>query len=862
MTKEWYELDDLRKKIFLDRYALKDLKRETLRVGDTVIFRPDRLKAASEIGFIIGIKSDGEIAVETEDGATGYTVYYDQVDKPLELDPREMIKRVAQGISKAESTEELQKEWQEKFEWLLEGWKFVPGGRILTAAGTNQKLSNFNCFVLPSPHDSRQGIFNTLSNMAEIMSRGGGVGINTSTLRPRNAYVKGVNGRSSGAVSWGALYSFVTGLIEQAGSRRGALILIINDWHPDVEEFINSKTEMGKITNANISVNISDKFMEAVRDDANWELKFPDTEFEKYDSEWDGNLSKWEAKGYPVRIYKVVEARHIWNQILECAWRSAEPGLWFGERSNKLSNSWYYNELVSTNPCGEIPLSPWGVCNLGAINLAQFYDAENEDVDWKNLDKAVRIAVRFLDNVIDQNFYFLTDNEKVQRDERKIGLGIMGLAELLIKMGIRYGSPQAELCVENIFKFMTIAAYYMSADLGKEKGSFPRFDSEKYLQGEFIKKLPEHVRERIKNNGMRNVTLITVAPTGSTSTMVGTSSGIEPFFSWNYFRKSRIGLHEQTVDFVYEYMKDHNIQATEDLPEHFVTAMQLTPEEHVAIQAAAQKWVDNSISKTVNAPNGYSVKDVGVLYEQLYNSGCKGGTIYRDGSRDEQVLTTKTKDDKVGSSLAKSSSLTQTEFNSNLTAQTYQIDNRKTKILNGKTIIQNSPFGNIFLTLNFDEDYPFEVFITVGKAGTDIEADAQALGRLISLTLRSAPIHTRWQVLEHICYQLKHIGGSSHNGFGPNKTHSMPDAVAHALSKIVDQWRGELQDVSKSLVGMATRLNVSNEVMSSNSVSYSFHDTENIVTVKGADLCPECGNVSLLKEEGCSHCVSCGYSAC
>ena len=386
-------LNELGYKIFLDRYALKDVARTTLTVGDTVIVVVDSQTGQREIGEIIALQLPRVTVRLLDNSAVERDI--ENVDKPLETDPATMMDRVAAGVAAAETTPELQQLWQERFREALEDWKFVPAGRILTAAGTDQELTWYNCYVIPSPKDTREGIMLTLSQMTEIMSRGGGVGINIASLRPRHSYVRGVNGRSSGAVSWGALYSFVTGLIEQGGSRRGALMLILNDWHPDILDFIVSKRQAGHITNANISVGISDRFMAAVREDADWELMFPDTSTEGYDELWDGDLETWQAAGRPVQHYRTVKAREIWDAIIESAWASAEPGVWFRERTEYMSNSHNFASLVCTNPCGEQSLPAWGVCNLGAINLAKFYDPETHDVAWERVgpDGALRHAL-------------------------------------------------------------------------------------------------------------------------------------------------------------------------------------------------------------------------------------------------------------------------------------------------------------------------------------------------------------------------------------------------------------------------------------------------------------------------------------
>jgi ribonucleoside-diphosphate reductase alpha chain len=466
--------------------------------------------------------------------------------------------------------------------------------------------------------------------MAEIMSRGGGVGINVSTLRPRYAYVKGVNGRSSGAVSWASLYSFVTGLIEQGGSRRGALMLILNVWHPDVIDFINSKKEAGKITNANISVGITDDFMQAVKEDKDWDLVFPDSSDPLYKDSWDGNLTRWNSLGGKVIKHKTVRAREIWDNIITSAWSSAEPGMYFIDRSNHYSNSHYYADLPCTNPCGEQPLPAWGVCNLGHINLAKHVDMVAQDVDWNKLKRTVQDAVRFQDNVIDATPYFFDENYQQQMSERRVGMGTIGLAEMLINLKLRYGAPEAVEFIDKLYRFISITAYETSVDLAREKGAFGKFDADKFLQSGFMQKMPEYIRHLVRTYGIRNVTILTQAPTGTIGTMVGTSTGIEPFFSWTYFRKSRLGVHQENIQIAKDWL---DANPGQKLPDYFVTAMELTPEEHVHVQAAIQRWTDAAISKTVNAPEGYTIEQTKKLYELMYDLGCKGGTIYRDGSR-------------------------------------------------------------------------------------------------------------------------------------------------------------------------------------------------------------------------------------
>lgn len=813
-------LNALGEKIFLDRYALKDMHKAHLAVGDVVVVCVNTETGQREIGTVTAI-GPGGVSVELGDGERVERAI-EHVDRPLELHPDEMQARVARGIAAMEAPEQREA-WEGRFRWLLEGWKFVPGGRILTAAGTDQDLTFYNCYVIPSPSDSRDGIVRTLSQMTEIMSRGGGVGINLSSLRPRYAYVKGVNGRSSGSVSWGSLYSFVTGLIEQGGSRRGALMLILNVWHPDILDFIQSKRVMGRITNANISVGITDDFMAAVEADADWPLVFPDTGHPDYDAEWDGDLAAWRAAGRPVIAHKTVRARELWDSLIESAWASAEPGLWFSERANKMSNSAYYAPLVCTNPCGEQPLPGWAVCNLGAINLAAF--ARDGAVDWEQLGRTVRYAVRFLDNVIDATPYFFEENEAQQGAERRVGLGTMGLAELMIRCRVRYGSPEGGDFLDALYRFIAEEAYLASADNAAEKGSFPRFEAEPYLASGFMRGMPERVRRAVAEKGIRNVTLLTQAPTGTTGTMVSTSTGIEPFFSWSYYRKSRLGLHEEMVGVVQEWQSEH---PGEPLPDYFVTAMDLAPEEHVGVQAAIQRWVDSSISKTCNVPQGYTVEQTRALYELMYRLGCKGGTVYRDGSRDEQVLMLKEQAKPTGESAEAGTALAATAA----PAPVPEVKARPRRML-GTTHRVATPLGKAYITVNHTEDQePFEVFVNLGKAGSDLAADAEAIGRLISLTLRLPSPLPPAERLARVIEELDGIGGSRAVGFGPMRVRSLPDGIARALREDWAEAPAEQPASQPSLLFPA------------------------------ADLCPVCGHASFVREEGCQKCYSCGHSEC
>ena len=830
------ELSALGRKIFLDRYALKDVRKETLKVGDVVVAVSNPKTGQREIGVVTELKAADGITVKLDDGIVLH-VKREDVDKPLEIEPAQMLARVAKGIASIEK-QEVRTQWETEFNWLLEDWKFVPGGRILTGAGTDQNLTYFNCYVIPSPKDSRGGIIASLGQMTEIMSRGGGVGMNISSLRPRHSYVKGVNGRSSGSVSWGGLFSFVTGLIEQGGSRRGALMLILNVWHPDILDFINSKREMGKITNANISVGITDDFMEAVRKDGDWETYFPDTSDPAYNTDWDGDINKWKSNGHKVVVYQKQKAKKIWDAIVESAWASAEPGVFFIDRYNKMSNSWYYSTIQSTNPCGEQGLPPWGVCNLGSINLSRF--VENKKVLYKDLGRTVRAAVRFLDNVIDDTPYFFEENKKQQLSERRIGLGTMGLADMLIKMELAYGSEESLLFIEELYKFICIEAYDESSDLAKEKGSFPYFDADKLLQSGFMKQMPQDLREKVRKQGLRNVTLLTQAPTGTTGTMVNTSTGIEPYYFWEWERTGRMGTNIERVKVYEDWVKAHPGQKK---PSYFVSAMDLPPEGHVKVQAAIQKWVDSSISKTGNTPKEYTVEQTGKLYELLYDLGCKGGTTYRDGSRDTQVLTAK-KEEKEEPKVEKPVVSRSTEPKPRV----------RSTVLQGTTYRKATPIGTAYITVNCDGPNPsdiFEVFINVAKVGSDVAADAEGLGRLISLMLRMPSPLTPDQRAQAIIGQLSGIGSGRSMGFGKNRVMSLPDAVAQVLQQHIGSSDSERE---------ASRLpDEEDEDEDAGQLDLGLPSAS--ASVK-PDICPICGNVTFVNIEGCKKCFSCGHSEC
>ncbi|AUW94606.1 ribonucleoside-diphosphate reductase, adenosylcobalamin-dependent [Sulfobacillus thermotolerans] len=824
-------------KIFLDRYTVKDPTRSFV-VGDLAIalVEPHPKWPKKDIGIVRDILPDGYLSIELLTGPAKGDLIERKIadcDRPLERSIYEVAQRIAQGVAQVEP-EAVRAQTEQAFAQEIAALRFIPGGRIWAGAGTEQQLTYFNCYVIPCPRDSREGIVETLGQMIEIMSRGGGVGINISSLRPSRAAVRGVNGRSSGAVSWMDLYSRATGLVEQGGSRRGALMLQIEDWHPDLWRFIEVKKTPGMVENANISVRISDAFMAAVKADEDWQLVFPDTTDPDYDTMWDGNLETWKKAGKPIVLYETVKARKIWREIIQGAWQAAEPGIVFDERHEKDSNSWYFNPLISTNPCAEQPLPAWGVCTLGHVNLAAFYDPKAHDVDWTGLRESVRVGTRFLDDIVDATPYFFQQNYDNQQKERRIGLGTMGLGELLIRLGLRYGSPESLEFIEKLYRFIAVEAYSYDVELAREKGAFPAFDPDLYLQSGFIKRLPDDLRHAIHEHGVRNVTILTQAPTGTVGTMVGTSTGIEPYYALTYFRQSRLGFDEQYVPVAAEWKAAH---PDEELPSYFVGAMDLTPEEHVYVQAAIQKWTDSSISKTANAPSTYTVEDTERLYELAYDLGCKGVTIYRDQSRSEQVLhlaEEKTPQDSEAATISWGTT-------PNAEAEVYPVPS----LIHGRTYRKETPAGTARVVINEVDDNPFEVFMLLGRAGSEVQSFMESLGRVISLYLRSSGNLSPRRRLELVAEQLKGIGGANQMGFGPGRVLSVVDAIGQLLES---HLRNEAIEVAAAHTGEGTAARTA--------------EPEGRHTSLHLDLCPMCDAPTLVYEEGCQHCQSCGYSKC
>lgn len=754
----------------------------------------------------------------------------DSNNKPVEKTVEEMWERVAAGI--ADDLIETR-----RFANLMADFKFVPAGRILAGAGAGTEQTFYNCYVIPVEpkqstrqanekvgNDSREAIFDTIATMVDIMSRGGGVGINWSVLRPSGSYLSRVSGTSSGPVGWMDVASKAVGEVEQGGSRRGAAMFMLNDWHPDILKFVEAKRDFAKITNANVSVAVSDEFMAALDADGDWILEFPDTTDDEYNSTWDGDLARWKSRGRGVRVYTTVPAREIWDAIVRAAWASGEPGVVFLGRYNALSTGQHAENIICVNPCGEQGLGAYSVCNLASFNLAAYVrsgspvDQSETEFDWEAFKRDIPTAVRFMDNVIDKSFYWDERSRNRQNDLRRIGIGVMGLADALIKMGIRYGSKEAVEFTERVFMSLKDESIRASMYLAQEKGPALAYRPEVWDRP-YLKEFND------RNNSfgaLRNLFFLTQAPTGTTSILAGVNSGIEPYFAFTYNRTDRTGSHKVMAPVLDEIGYDGSWTA-----DYLVTAEDVTVEEHIAMQAAVQKYVDSSVSKTINGPNSHTVEDVDKAYRLAYASGLKGLAYFRDGSGRAQVLTKSEpkKDDREVERLkARIAQLEEEAFVGPQAASEF----RRPSSLTGRTSRLNTSMGTLYLTINADsEGNAREVFVNVGKAGSDVMALGEAIGRLVSLALQSGlPI-------SKVSEQLVGVGGTS--AFNPGLVHAIGKALSDESPVVYSKADPRPEPLASTVLNM-------------NKTS-------------GA-MCPDCGNFSVVREEGCQKCHLCGYSAC
>jgi ribonucleoside-diphosphate reductase alpha chain len=555
-------------------------------------------------------------------------------------------RRVADAVAGVE--EHYQENWAELFYRTLEGFRFLPGGRILAGAGTRHDVTLFNCFVMGLIDDSMDGIFDALKEGALTMQQGGGVGYDFSTLRPQGTRAKRVGGIASGPVSFMRIWDSTCGTLLSTGARRGAMMATLRCDHPDIEAFIDTKKDPSALRHFNLSVLISDDFMQALKHDADWPLVFPLQHLDEDISNspmvvrrvWSGSSEEQDC-----RVLKVVKAKDLWQKIMQANYNYAEPGVLFIDRINQQNNLAYREQISATNPCGEIPLPPYGACNLGSINLTQFVQqpfSPGVQLDMQAISKTVEVAVRMLDNVIDLSRYPLEAQRRQALATRRIGLGITGLADTLIMLGLRYSEPDSYEKAGEIMQTICHAAYRCSISLANEKGAFPLFDKEAYCRQPFIQSLPEDIQQGIAAFGIRNSHLMAIAPTGTISLLANNiSSGLEPVYHFDYQRKilQMDGSYQTYSLSDYAFRAWQQLHGDQPLPHYFVESNRLLPQAHLEMQAAIQPYVDNAISKTINVPEYYSFNDFQTLYQQAYDMGLKGCTTFRPNPVTGAILT-------------------------------------------------------------------------------------------------------------------------------------------------------------------------------------------------------------------------------
>jgi ribonucleoside-diphosphate reductase alpha chain len=723
---------------------------------------------------------------------------------PTEKGPMHMWDRTARALASVEKDKEY---WYNQFLSLLFDFKFVPGGRVMHGAGredARRRPTLSNCYVVPIEEDSLEGIYRCIAESAMVYRTGGGVGTDLSTLRPEGAAVNATIDHSPGATAF-------MNTVSQAG-RRGALMLTMRVDHPDIEKFITIKNDIRriKVQHANISVLITHEFMNAVMDDTDFELRWNNT------------------------MYRKVKARELWYKIIKSAHASAEPGIIFWDTMRDYHNVEYANPLTSTNPCGEQPLASYTACNLGNINLCKFVDEEG-GFDYDALAETTRVSTRFMDNIIDYNMdnHALDKIRKAVASDRRIGLGITGLADALMMMKIKYDSQQALDETEKMMRVIRDEAYKMSIEIGKEKGAFPLFQWEGYSKSKFVQSLPREIQEAIKKYGIRNSTVITVPPVGTGSIVAQTSSGIEPIFCTSYRRRVKNHDGDTFSEYkVYHPLIKKMFGDDECLPDYVVTAHDIDPYFRVKMQGIIQKYVDSSISSTVNLAEDVSVETVADIYMTAYKAGLKGITVYREGSRDGILQTEEYARKKEAEKAGK-----QAEEKFKKTPR------QRPQTTFGVTERIKTGEGYLYVTINEDENGLCEVFTTIGKAGGNAAAQSEAISRIISLALRSGI-----EPME-IVKQLKGISGPMPvwDGNG-GQILSTPDAIGKVLERYIqnrEQFRHHKQidtPAPKAMTGVPKK-------------------AQSDDGPKTSIACPECGT-NVEHVSGCVVCYNCGWSKC
>lgn len=722
-------------------------------------------------------------------------------------------RRIARALAEVEAEPA---KWEDKFYQALEGFKYLPAGRITAGAGTGRSVTLFNCFVMGTVPDNMGGIFDGLKEAALTMQQGGGIGYDFSTIRPRGAEVKGVAADASGPLSFMDVWDAMCRTIMSAGSRRGAMMATMRCDHPDIEAFIEAKKDPARLRMFNLSVLVTDPFMAAVKADGPWELVFGG------------------------KVYKTVQARDLWNKIMRNTYDFAEPGVIFIDRINAANNLAYCETIAATNPCGEQPLPPYGACLLGSINMPTLvknaFEA-NAAMDLAALDDLVRTAVRMMDNVVDASRFPLPQQQAEAKAKRRIGLGVTGLADALLMLGLRYGSEKAAQQTEDWMHAIARSAYLASVDLAREKGAFPLFDADKYLASGSLAHMDADVKDAIRKHGIRNALLTSIAPTGTISLYAGNvSSGIEPVFAYAYTRKvlqkdgSR--TEEEVVDYAVRLWREKKGDAP--LPDYFVNAQTLPPLDHVRMQAAAQKWIDSSISKTINCPEDISFDDFKEVYMAAWDQGCKGCTTYRPNDVTGSVL-----------SVSESSESTPSETpamareGGDVVYLAEPLD--RPGALEGQTYKLKWPGSEhaLYITVNdiviAGHRRPFEVFIN--SKNMEHYAWTVALTRMISAVFR------RGGDISFVVEELKAVFDPRGGAWMDRKY--IPSILA-AIGGVIERHLIEIGFIEGE--GMGLKTDPKAEVVA--------------IGQPRGKACSSCGSYDLRMVEGCMTCASCGHSKC
>jgi len=762
--------------------------------------------------------------------------YKNEDDSPIDQTVEDTWRRVAYAVAMPEKDHRY---WEDKFFSILKDYKFIPAGRILANAGTSRKkVTMFNCYVMNTIKDSMEGIFNSVTEAALTQKQGGGVGFNFSTIRPSGEYIRGVESAASGPLSFMQVFDATCKTVMSAGHRRGAQMGVLSISHPDIEQFIEAKRGNNALQMFNLSVAVPDAFMDAVKEDQNWDLKFDE------------------------KIHKTVRARDLFEKIMKSTYDHAEPGFILIDHINKMNNLWYCEDIRATNPCGEQPLPPYGACLLGSINLTKFVKApftDKAEVDYKSLEEMIPIAVRLLDNVVEISNFPLKKQADEAASKRRMGLGITGLADLFAMMKVKYGTKESLELAGKIMETIRDVAYDASIDLAVEKGEFPLLDRERYLEGEFIKTLPEKIRKRIKEFGIRNSHLISIAPTGTISLLAGNvSSGLEPVFALSFTRRFRTGNDDEyeerkVADYAYRLFSEIYSENTEK-PDYFVTTDKVVPRQHVDMQAHLQKYVDSSISKTINVPNDFPFDEFKDIYLYAYEQGAKGCTTFRPNENITGILQRdEDKKEKV-------------EMKDEMLSTTDELNTvpRRPIYLQGTTYKIKTPLSKqaLYITINDicegDVRRPFEIFIN--------SKNLQHFSWIVAMTRLISAVFRRSSDPSFLVEELKSIfdpnGGYFRNGkYIPSLVAEIGDVIEQHLINI--GFMEPKKSKKPNSVQLKVPVDASQPMGSTESIGM---EPEQVDVGKNLNsqfmICPQCGERSLYFEENCNKCFSCGYSKC